>query len=150
MGYSPDDSMVRVDYFAPSGKWKYTEAVRWLTYWGSPEPVSGTPMVRKYLLTLDAFYEALCAVGYHKGMTAVCLEPYCEHSFPLMLPEWNKYPQRLLSYYKECTGKGEPINPRVVTFYQNLVDSIMDSAYYNQELFDLYVDLLHKKDPKCP
>ena len=29
MGYIDDDSMVRVDFFKPGGKWYCTEAVKW-------------------------------------------------------------------------------------------------------------------------
>ena len=32
MGYSEDDSMVRVDFFKTSGRWYTTEAVKWLDY----------------------------------------------------------------------------------------------------------------------
>ena len=34
MGYSEDDSMVRVDFFKSSGKWYTAEAVKWLDYKG--------------------------------------------------------------------------------------------------------------------
>lgn len=33
MGYSNDNTMVRVDFFKPSGKWYTTEAVKWMG-WG--------------------------------------------------------------------------------------------------------------------
>ena len=33
MGYSEDETMVRVDFFKPSGKWYTTEAVKWTGAW---------------------------------------------------------------------------------------------------------------------
>ena len=33
MGYSEDESMVRVDFFKPSGKWYCTEAIKWTGKW---------------------------------------------------------------------------------------------------------------------
>lgn len=72
MNYSDDDNMVRVDFFKDSGKWYTTEAVKWLEYKG---------------LIHDAFRKSLDAHlgGRLKGMTAVCLEPYHEHSHPITL-----------------------------------------------------------------
>lgn len=76
MGYSEDSSMVRVDFFKSRGKWYTTEAVKWTgPYCGnesSPE---------------NAFAKSL---RDHLGerlseMDAVCLHPYHEHSYPLML-----------------------------------------------------------------
>ena len=37
MGYIDDDSMVRVDFFKPGGKWYCTEAVRWTGGYGDVE-----------------------------------------------------------------------------------------------------------------
>ena len=60
--YSDKSESVRVDFFKESGKWGYTEAVIWT---GSYRYDKGN--VR------------------HRGMTAVCLEPYHEHSHPIMM-----------------------------------------------------------------
>ena len=85
MGYNSDDSMVRVDFFItgiatqtgkPYMKWKYTEAVKWITWNASP-----------HMLIHEAFLEALEAAGRHKGIgMAICLEPYYEHCFPIAVP----------------------------------------------------------------
>jgi len=73
MNYSSDDSMVRVDFFRPSGKWYSTEAIKWKMY--SRVPIH------------QAFKESLSehCKGRMVGMTAVCLNPYHEHAHPLMV-----------------------------------------------------------------
>lgn len=75
MGYSEDDSMIRVDFFKPSGKWCCTEAVKW------------TELYREgYLPDLFAI-----VVANHLGTRidddhlAVCLEPFHVHAHPLMI-----------------------------------------------------------------
>lgn len=80
MGYSEDDSMVRVDFFKTSGKWYTREAVKWTGGY-------------KDVWIFDAFKQSLRdhfkdSPGRLEGMTAVCLEPYHEHSHPLMLKDW--------------------------------------------------------------
>jgi hypothetical protein len=78
MGYSEDDSMVRVDFFKPSGKWYTTEAVKWTGEWkGTNNLIHG------------AFAQSL---RDHFGdtprlseMDAICLEPYHEHSHPIQI-----------------------------------------------------------------
>lgn len=75
MGYSENPEMVRVDFFRESGKWYTTEAIRWIGYRGDI-----FEEFRKSLMAAD--------VGFGKrlsGMWAVCLEPYNEHKFPLMI-----------------------------------------------------------------
>lgn len=87
MGFTTNESRVRVDFFKPSGKWYGTGSI-----------------------DMDAFYEGLiheCVLqacereqadkngqwGYTftpaewlaGGGTIVCLEPYHEHSHPVML-----------------------------------------------------------------
>lgn len=75
MGYSEDSSMVRVDFFKPTGKWYTTEAVKWLHY--------------NDMIIQDAFLESLKAHFGDKprlsGMWAVCLHPYHEHGHPIMV-----------------------------------------------------------------
>jgi len=80
MGYSEDDSMVRVDFFKTSGKWYTTEAVKWTGGY-------------KDVCIFDAFRQSLRDhfkdnPDRLEGMTAVCLEPYHEHSHPLTLKDW--------------------------------------------------------------
>lgn len=79
MGYVDDDSIVRVDFFRPSGKWYCTEGVKWITYHDWSIGGGGK-------LIMDAFEEALHAhlQGRLKGMWAVCLDPYHQNPFPLM------------------------------------------------------------------
>lgn len=72
--YSADESMVRVDFFKPSGKWYTTEAVRWTgEYRGG--------------CIIESFHKTLI---YHlggrlEGATAVCLHPFHENSHPIMV-----------------------------------------------------------------
>lgn len=80
MGYTEDDSMVRVDFFKPSGKWYTTKAIKWDRYSmrdgnGNCELLSET-----FKRCLDE------QIGVRlSGMIAVCLEPYAETSYPIML-----------------------------------------------------------------
>ncbi len=76
MGYSADNSRVRVDFFRETGKWYTTEAVQW--YGGY---VQGATSIH------DEFRESLKRhlQGRLSGMWAVCLDPYHEHAFPLMV-----------------------------------------------------------------
>ena len=80
MNYSANPARVRVDFFKESGKWYATEAMEWRYYDGS-----------KYLIH-DAFLHCLISQfnGHYQGMTAVCLEPYHEHSHPVMIHKWNE------------------------------------------------------------
>ena len=81
MGYSDDDSIVRVDFFKPSGKWYCTEAVKWTGAWKGKIKDGGE-------LIHDAFSKSLR--DHLKGsrlseMDAICLEPYHEFSHPISL-----------------------------------------------------------------
>ena len=95
MGYSEDESMVRVDFFKESGKWYCAEAVKWLTY--------GTEEGKKGILIHEAFVEALINhLGFERprlnGMTAICLEPYHQFSYPISIviggDLWKEYGQK--------------------------------------------------------
>ncbi len=76
MGYTEDDSYVRVDFFKPSGKWYTTEGVKW------------TGSYHEGLIH-DEFAKSL--VSHFKGtkrlseMDAVCLEPSHIHSHPIQI-----------------------------------------------------------------
>lgn len=80
MGYIDDDSMVRVDFFRPSGKWYCTEAVKWTGgYHGVPIHIAFQKSLSDHLQGLNRL----------NGMIVVCLEPYHEHAHPLMLKNWS-------------------------------------------------------------
>lgn len=83
MGYIENDRMVRVDFFAESGKWYTIEAVLWTGGYGSP------------VLIHEAFATSLR--DHFKDnpnrlnqLDAVCLEPYHEFSHPIMLKKGSK------------------------------------------------------------
>ena len=75
MGYHEDDSMVRVDFFKPSGKWYTTEAVRWT---GSYDGEIHVAFERSLLKHFGGEVRM-------SGMTAICLEPYHKHAHPISL-----------------------------------------------------------------
>lgn len=81
MNYSNDESMVRVDFFKPSGKWYTTEAIKWT---GGYKGVCIHTALSQSLR--DALGDRL------SEMDAVCLEPYHEYSHPVMIKNggWNK------------------------------------------------------------
>lgn len=81
--YAQDPNSVRVDFWQKNLrgglKWKYTEAVVW-----------PTEMYHADLIH-EAFRQALKAhLGQRmKGLVAICLEPYHEHSHPIsMVIDW--------------------------------------------------------------
>jgi hypothetical protein len=79
VNYSDNPADVRVDFFKESGKYYFTERMRWLDY--------------NATLIHDAFRESLiahlrCDDGTRlrmAGMWAVCLDPYHKNAFPLMV-----------------------------------------------------------------
>jgi hypothetical protein len=78
MGYSDDDTMVRVDFFKKSGKWYTTEAIKWTGEWaGNKQPIH------------DAFVQSLRdSLGNRLNeMDAICLEPYHEFSHPIQIKQ---------------------------------------------------------------
>lgn len=76
--YNDDVTSCRVDFFKPSGKWGYTEAIQMPDYNG--EDYFGS--IKK------ALREHLC--GRMEGMVAVCLYPYHKHSHPVMISDWSE------------------------------------------------------------
>lgn len=84
MGYDNNDSMVRVDFFKPSGKWYTTVALRWDRY-----KSKGFEDMEKLELINDTFRRYLTKQFYdlfvRDKLIAICLEPYHEHSCPLMV-----------------------------------------------------------------
>jgi hypothetical protein len=78
MGYSEDEGMVRVDFFKETGKWYTTEAVKWT---GGYDCLDIHTAFEK---SLRDHFTKTGKVSRLTGMTAVCLNPYHEHSHPLM------------------------------------------------------------------
>lgn len=79
MGFHIDDAVCRVGFFKQSGKWYTTEAVRMLNY--NAHPVDN---LKESLL--EHFKDT---PGRLSEMTAVCIEPYSRHGFPVMVRDWN-------------------------------------------------------------
>jgi hypothetical protein len=77
MGYSVDDSMVRVDFFRPSGKWHDTQAVKWTGSF-----TSGL-VSEEFAKTLRDYFKD--APNRYGEMDAVCLEPCHRNAYPLMI-----------------------------------------------------------------
>jgi hypothetical protein len=88
--YSDDADSVRVDFFKPSCKWYTTEAIKWTAEYSSDG--YGSPTGKPRLLH-DIFSGLLLSNLFNKetqrvrlaGMWAVCLDPYHEHTHPLMI-----------------------------------------------------------------
>jgi hypothetical protein len=90
--YSDDSSRVRVDFFKPSGKWYTTESVKWTgPYKGTDEKTGKITLIHEaFAISLRDHFANTMLPGLDRWrleeMTAVCLEPYHEHSHPLMMP----------------------------------------------------------------
>lgn len=87
MGYTTDDSYVRVDFFKPSGKWYTTEAVKWTGGYSDCQLINAFAKSLK-----DHLSERVTQPGLPRhtglrlsGMIAICLSPYHEHEVPLMI-----------------------------------------------------------------
>lgn len=81
--YSNNPESVRVDFFRPSGKWYTTEAVLFVGGWkSSPDNLIHDAFARSLRKHFVDDPDRL------QGMIAICLEPYHEHSHPIMLKEW--------------------------------------------------------------
>lgn len=77
--YSDNADSVRVDFFKKSGKWYTTEAVKWTGKYGD-----GSLIHREFAKSL---LDHLTVDGKVRlnDMVAVCLEPYHQHSHPMMM-----------------------------------------------------------------
>lgn len=86
MGYTDDETQVRVDFFKPSGKWYCTEAIRWDRY-NVRSVVNGEST---YESPEDTFKRCLQEQLKDRlsEMVAVCLEPYSDMGYPLMCRRW--------------------------------------------------------------
>lgn len=92
MNYSEEPNSVRVDIFKPSGKWYTTVALNWDRY-RSGNPQDGAD---DYESIQNTFRRCMKEQFQDRwsGMTVVCLEPYHENAFPLMitLPDHQEAP----------------------------------------------------------
>lgn len=93
MGFSDDPCMVRVDFFKPSGKWAYTEAVKWTGAWIAEQQdlfAAFRQSLRDHLGPPNAKFNNV----RHAGLRAVCLEPYHELAHPICvdIPETGPIP----------------------------------------------------------
>ena len=80
MGFNVDDAVCRVEFFKQSGKWYITEAVRMINYDASPVEILKESLREHFTDAPERMSE----------MTAVCIEPYSKHPFPVMVRDWNK------------------------------------------------------------
>lgn len=78
MGYSSDPSMVRVDFFKPSGKWYVAEVIRWTG------PYDEGMMEDAFIISLrnHLYKDGKLRLS---GMLAVCLRPYHKLEYPVMI-----------------------------------------------------------------
>ncbi len=78
MAYSDNEKMVRVDFFkvndAGGFKWAHTEAMEWVDYNSDDIKLTFHESIRKIRHPLRL-----------AGLVAVCLEPYHQHSHPVMI-----------------------------------------------------------------
>lgn len=75
MGYDVSDSKVRVDRFKPRGKWYDSFSIDMEKYYKAPS-------------IHDAIKEAILEQTHVRSLeewTFVCLEPYHQHSHPIMI-----------------------------------------------------------------
>lgn len=78
MGFSEDDSMVRVDFWKPSGKWYSTVALKWDRYLTTDDKTGEVEPIHE---TFKRCLEEQFGDSF-RGMRATCLEPAHEHSHP--------------------------------------------------------------------
>lgn len=76
--YSNDADSVRVDFFRDTGKWYTTEAVKMSGQY------EGGSLYDIFIAALLAHLTQPDGTIRLAGMWAVCLDPYHEHSHPLM------------------------------------------------------------------
>lgn len=84
MGYTDDESMIRVDFFRPSGKWYTTEAIRWM---GSYEK----DLFEGFAKSLREHFKD--NPNRLSEMDAICLDPYHKNTYPIQFKQgtWRTY-----------------------------------------------------------
>jgi hypothetical protein len=92
MGYTDDESMVRVDFFKESGKWYTTEAVRWTGEWGGNSVIH-----EEFAKSLrDHFSKDVGSEKRLSEMDAICLYPYHKNKHPIQIKKggWLLYKEK--------------------------------------------------------
>lgn len=75
MGYSANESMVRMDLFKSTTKWSQTYAVDMNDYYNWPD-IKGA---------VQFAFEKSTGMKVTDGWMLVCLEPYHRHAHPIMV-----------------------------------------------------------------
>lgn len=76
--YSVNPGHVRVDFFKPSGKWHMTDAVDMSGVYHVSNPATALG------LALEKHFRHSNGIMGLAKLTAVCLDPYCTNSFPVL------------------------------------------------------------------
>lgn len=108
MGYSANDNDVRVDLWRDTGKWAMTVAVRW------DAPYENCGIHKAFAIALLEHAKGYDRDNALEGLTATCLEPYHEHSHPIMLKidraEWREQWPEMMAEVAGADG-GKPPCP---------------------------------------
>lgn len=88
--YSNNPNECRVDFFKEHGKWYATEMVKFNSINYRNHPMYAFAFALQFHFENGIRYE---------GMIAICLEPYVEFQFPLMLRVSEKELERLIDAY---------------------------------------------------
>ena len=83
MGYSINPEHVRVDFFKTGGKWYTTEEMTWTGQWKADPSQGGQPINTSFAQSLRDHLSN--DGGRLDDSWAVCLSPYHETAFPLMI-----------------------------------------------------------------
>ena len=90
MGYTSNESRVRIDIFRKSGKWYTSGSVDMDGFYNGHHPDEAVMLAcQKEFDMSDAGEWPLSTSPQDaiKEYYFVCLEPYCEHSFPVMITD---------------------------------------------------------------
>ena len=99
MGYTSNESRVRIDIFRKSGKWYTSGSVDMNSFYLSHPDEAVILACQKEFGMADAGEWPLSTAPRKaiEEYIIVCLEPHCEHSFPVMIDEerWKAIEGRL-------------------------------------------------------
>ena len=85
MGFTTNEGMVRVDFFEPSGKWHATKEMYWDGFYSVVYDKNEAAELMH--ATFSRCLEKSCGDCF-RDMIAVCLEPYQERTYPIMIKRW--------------------------------------------------------------